>query len=89
MPYFWGGSAWSDYQYRQAQDRKTLRKTNALLKEIARAGANGNPAGKAELLKGTREAPRSARIDSRNRLVYRVEGDTVYVVSCRGRYNDK
>lgn len=89
MPYFWGDAAWKDYQYRQSQDKRTLRKINALLKDIAHAGKEGKPTGKAEILKGTAEALRSARIDSKNRLVYRVDGDVVYVVSCRGHYGDK
>lgn len=31
----------------------------------------------------------SARIDAKNRLVYKVDGDVVRVVSCRGHYGDK
>ena len=36
MPYLWDVRAWSDYQYWVTQDKKTLRKINALLKDIAR-----------------------------------------------------
>ena len=69
--------------------QKNAPQDNALLKDIAHAGKEGKPTGKAEILKGTAEALRSARVDSKNRLVYRVDGDVVYVVSCRGRYGDK
>lgn len=31
----------------------------------------------------------SARIDAKNRLVYKVDGDVVGVVSCRGHYEDR
>lgn len=86
MPYFWSDSAWGDYQYWLSQDKKTLRRVNALLKEMSRVGEK--PFGKAEILKGT-EGLRSVRIDQKNRLVYKVDGDVVRVVSVRGHYSDK
>ncbi|MGB3541423.1 type II toxin-antitoxin system YoeB family toxin, partial [Rubrivirga sp.] len=30
----------------------------------------------------------SRRVDDTNRIVYRVAGDTIDVVQCRGHYND-
>lgn len=90
MPFLWDDAAWAEYEYWQTQDRKTLRKINALLKEIARANSEGRaPSGKAELLKHSAESLRSVRIDAKNRLTYKVDGDKVRVVSCRGHYEDK
>ena len=38
MPYLWDDQAWADYQYWLTQDKKTLRRINALLKDIPRHG---------------------------------------------------
>jgi toxin YoeB len=80
----WHEKAWSDYIYWQAQDRKTVRKINALLKTIEREGR----AGKSELLKGDLAGWASARIDQTNRLIYTVKGDTIKIMSCRGHYDE-
>lgn len=87
MPYLWDDRAWDDYRYWQTQDPKTLRKINNLLRDIARSGGKG--IGKAELLKGSLSGLSSVRIDEKNRLVYKVDGDIVRIVSCKGHYQDK
>ena len=38
MPYLWDDQAWIDYQYWLTQDKKTIRRINTLLKDIARTG---------------------------------------------------
>ena len=77
---------WSDYLYWQEQDRKTLRKINKLLQSISRDGAlNGE--GKPEKLKHIEERY-SRRIDSTNRLVYKVEDNKITVSTCRGHYDE-
>lgn len=85
MPYLWSDEAWEGYQYWLGQDKKTLKRVNALLKELSRT--DGKPYGKAELLKGE-DGLRSVRIDQKNRLVYKIEGDVVRVISVRGHYSD-
>ena len=45
----WASEAWEDYLWWQTQDRKTLKRINALLRDIARNG-QGAGIGKAELL---------------------------------------
>ncbi len=87
MPYLWSDEAWNDYQWWLSQDKKTLRKINTLLKDIARTGGEG--IGKTELLRGDLNGLRSARIDAKNRLVFTIDNDVVRVVSCRGHYGDK
>ena len=89
MPYLWDDRAWLDYQYWVTQDKKTLRRINALLKDIARTAGLERGIGKGELLKYSNEGLMSVRIDGKNRLVYKVDGDVVRVVSCRGHYTDK
>ena len=59
MPYFWSDQAWDEYQYWLSQDKKTVKRVNDLLKEVAREGER--PHGKAEILKGTGGASASTR----------------------------
>jgi toxin YoeB len=77
-------SAWEDYLYWQTQDKKTLKRINKLLSDIARNGNAG--IGKPEPLR-YRDGW-SRRIDDSNRLVYRLEGDFIFVASCKGHYDD-
>ena len=72
--------------YWQAQDKKTLRKINDLLKAIDRDGFSG--IGKPEPLKG-REGCWSRRIDDKNRLVYKVLDGQIEIIQCKGHYEDK
>ena len=46
----WFDEAWEDYLYWQMQDKKTLRRINAILKDIERSPFEG--IGKPEPLKG-------------------------------------
>jgi toxin YoeB len=82
----WFEEAWADYLYWQGQDRKTLRKINALLKEVERDPFAG--LGKAEPLRGELSGFWSKRIDETNRLVYRVRNGNLEILSCRGHYGD-
>ena len=77
--------AWQDYLYWQTQDKKTLRRINQLLQDISRNGYTGM--GKPEPLKHELTGYWSRRIDEVNRLVYRITGDTIEVLQCRGHYN--
>lgn len=77
--------AWDEYLYWQKQDRKTLKRINALLKEVQRTPFEGT--GKPEPLKNT--VNWSRRIDEKNRLVYEVQDGAVVVKQCRGHYEDK
>ena len=83
----WASEAWEDYLWWQTQDRKTLKRINALLRDIARNGQDAG-IGKAEPLKGRYLGWWSRRIDAANRLVYRVRGDRVEIISCRTHYGD-
>ena len=79
-------SAWAEYLYWQTQDKKTLRRINALLQDISRNGYDG--IGKPEPLKGDLSGFWSRRIDDVNRIVYRVTGDAIQVIQCKGHYQD-
>ena len=86
MKKIWFDEAWEDYLYWQSQDKKTLKRVNALLKDIDRNYFSG--IGKPEPLKGELSGFWSRRIDDTNRLVYRICDGTLEILSCRGHYDD-
>ena len=76
--------AWQDYLYWQAQDKKTLKRINLLIKETLREPFAG--IGKPETLKANLAGFWSRRIDDSNRLVYAVDERALTVISCRYHY---
>lgn len=78
--------AWQDYLYWQGQDKKVLKRINQLLQDIERNRYVG--IGKPEALRGDLSGFWSRRIDEVNRLVYRVSGEFIEVVQCKGHYDD-
>lgn len=71
----------------QAEDKKTLKRINQLLKDIDRNQYNG--IGKPEPLKGDFSGWWSRRIDNCNRLIYRIKDNSIEVLACKGHYNLK
>lgn len=63
-----------------------LKRINALIRDVERGGFEG--LGKPEPLKGELSGFWSRRIDDVNRLVYRISGDVLEILSCRGHYED-
>lgn len=86
MKKVWFDEAWEDYLYWQTQDKKTLKHINILLKDIERDYFDG--IGKPEPLKGELSGFWSRRIDDTNRFVYRISGEILEILSCRGHYDD-
>ena len=86
MKKIWFDEAWSDYLYWQGQDKKTIKRINALIQDIERNGFDKG-IGKPEPLKENLNGLWSRRIDEVNRLVYRVEGGILQIVSCKGHCN--
>lgn len=85
MRLLWEDRAWDDYLYWQTQDKKMLKRINALIKDIRRSTFEG--IGKPEPLKGELSGWWSRRIDETNRIVYYEQDGIVYIVSCRGHYD--
>ena len=85
MRLLWEDRAWEDYLYWQIQDKKTLKRINALIKDIQRNVFKG--IGKPEPLKGNLSGWWSRRIDETNRLVYYMQDEVIYIISCRGHYD--
>lgn len=76
--------AWEDFLYWQSHDPKMAKRINLLLRDIGRGGFDG--VGKPEPLKGDLSGFWSRRIDGTHRLVYRIRGETIEVLSCKGHY---
>jgi toxin YoeB len=77
-------NGWDDYVPWQTDDRKVLRRINALLADIGRHGNEG--IGKPEPLRHEFEGYWSRRITDEHRLIYRISGDDILVAQCRHHY---
>ena len=86
MKILWDERAWSEYLDWQNEDKKTLRKIKALIKDIQRNPYIG--IGKPEPLTGNLSGWWSRRIDDANRIVYKEKNDVIVIASCRGHYDD-
>ena len=75
-----------DYLHWQTQDRKMLKRINLLIREIDRHDHAG--IGKPEPLKHQLQGWWSRRIDDEHRLVYRIEGNEIHIMSCRTHYGE-
>ena len=64
----------------------TEKKINGLIKDIQRSTFEG--IGKPEPLKGNLSGMWSRRIDDTNRIVYYEKNGIIYIVSCKGHYED-
>ena len=80
-------AGFDDYKYWLKEDKKTLNRINALIEDIIRNGNSG--IGKPEPLKNNYKGFWSRRIDNKNRLIYRIEGDVIIIIACRTHYQDK
>lgn len=74
-------TGWQDYLYWQTEDRKTIKKINQLINDIARNGNEG--IGKPEPLSGNLSGYWSRRINDKDRLIYRVDENNIYILACR------
>ena len=78
--------AWEEYCAWQTQDKKTLKRINALIRDIQRSNTDG--IGKPEPLKENLSGWWSRRIDETNRIVYREKDGSIIIASCKGHYED-
>ncbi len=78
-------NSWEDYISWQVEKRNILRTINSLIRDIQSTPYEGT--GKPEPLEHDLAGLWSRRIDREHRLVYRSEGDDVYVYSCRFHYD--
>ena len=83
----WDDEAWEDFVYLEANARQIYKRVIQLLKDIYRNGYNG--IGKPEPLKGNLLGYWSRRIDDKNRIVYKIENDIIYIAQCGSHYRQK
>lgn len=77
--------AWDEYTNWSSSNKELVAKVNDLIKDITR----GNPfkgLGKPEPLKHDFQGCWSRRIDEKHRLVYKIEGDKVFIVQLAHHY---
>ena len=86
MKKVWQDEAWEDYLYWQTQDKKMLKRINQLIKDIKRNPFEG--IGKPEPLTGNLTGFWSRRINDKDRLVYKIDEENVYILACRYHYSD-
>ena len=82
----WDEEAWQDYISYQSNDKKTLTKINKLVKDIQRNGYDG--LGKDEPLRYMDGDWHSKRINQKDRLVYRINGNRLEIIQCKEHYHD-
>ncbi len=80
----WDPSAWEDYTYWQAADRRVLKRVNALIDTCLRDPSGG--IGKPEQLRYGAPGAWSRRITEEHRLVYLVDGDDLVILQARYHY---
>jgi toxin YoeB len=78
-------SAFEDFTEWARLDKKIHKRIATLILDTLREPHSG--LGKPEPLRHQLQGYWSRRIDERHRLVYRVEGDTVIIASCRYHYD--
>ena len=84
MKLLWDERAWAEYLYWQGQDKRTLKRINALIRDIQRDAYDG--IGKPEPLSENLSGWWSRRIDEANRIVYREKDGAIVIASCKGHY---
>lgn len=85
MKYIFVDESWEDYLYWQKTDKKMIKRINALLKDISHTPFSG--IGKPEPLKHKYRGYWSCRIDSENRLIYKIRDDEILIAKCRFHYD--
>ena len=88
MKLTWTPQGWADYLSCQLDDPETVRRINALIKDIGRDHFTG--LGKPEPLRGDFQGWWSRRITNEHRLIYRVTGKDadkqLEIAQCRYHY---
>ena len=77
--------SWDDYLYWQRTDKAMLKRINLLIREIERTPFAG--LGKPEPLRHKYSGFWSRRINEEHRLIYRVEGEHLWILKCRFHYD--
>ena len=76
--------AWEDYLYWQRTDKKILNRVNNLIQATERSPFQG--IGKPEPLKHAISGYWSRRINDEHRMVYKIDGDSLFLAQLRYHY---
>ena len=77
-------NAWEEYTSFLKEDKKILKRIHELLKDIDRNGHEG--IGKPEPLRHNFSGYWSRRINQEHRLIYSIDEENIYIISCRYHY---
>ena len=80
----WAETAWEDYLYWQATDKKVLKRINLLISDIKRHPFSG--LGDPEPSRHNWTGYWTRRIDREHRIVYKAADDAVIIAQCRYHY---
>ncbi len=84
MKLIFADEAWEDYIYWQKQDKRMVERINKLIVETQREPFTG--IGKPEALKHALSGFWSRRITEEDRMVYRLEGNDLFIEQLRYHY---
>ena len=84
MKITFSSQAWEDYLHWQQTDKKILKRVNELIKASSRDPFAGS--GKPEPLRHGLSGYWSRRINDEQRLVYKIEAETLLIAMCRYHY---
>lgn len=88
MKLTWETDAWNDYvAYSENGDKKSFKKINALIADIIKNGAEKG-IGKPERLKHELNELYSREINTKDRLVYKIDGDMLIILQCNSHYEN-
>lgn len=77
-------NAWEEYTSLLEEDKKILKRINELIKDIERNKFKG--IGKPEPLKHQFSGYWSRRVTDEHRLIYSIDGENIYILSCKHHY---
>ncbi len=78
--------AWNQYVSWLIEDKKMILKINKLIHEIKSNPFHG--IGKPEPLRFDFKGYWSRRIDKEHRIVYKIDKENIYIISCKYHYDD-
>lgn len=84
MKLVWADAAWADYLYWLETDRKIIKRINKIIEDIKQNPFQG--IGNPEPLRYNWQGYWSRRITREHRLVYKPEGDRLFIAQCRYHY---
>ena len=85
MKKLWHDLAWDQFlDWQESGDRRAFKRVCKLIQDIDRNGYNS--LGKPEPLRENLSGWWSVRIDSANRIVFRIEDGELIIRSCKGHY---